>query len=97
MVNLNECTGFQWDEYNTEKIWSKHKVTPTECEQTFFNRPFITAEDVKHSQDELRYFALGQADTGRQLFLVFTIRTTLIRCISVRDMSRKERKVYEKS
>jgi len=31
------------------------------------------------------------------LFVVFMIRKTLVRIISARDMSRKERKVYEQS
>ena len=43
------------------------------------------------------YFALGETDIGRLLFVVFTIRNNLIRVISARDMNRRERKVYEKS
>lgn len=97
MKEITHSTGFQWDDHNTRKIWEKHHVTPSECEQTFFNRPFITAEDDKHSQSEKRYFALGQTDAGRRLYMVFTFRTSLIRFISARDMSRKERKVYEQS
>jgi uncharacterized protein len=33
-------------------------------------------------------------DNARLLFVVFTLRGTLIRVVSARDMSRKERKVY---
>jgi uncharacterized DUF497 family protein len=44
----------------------------------------------------LRFYLLGQTDAARLLFVVFTLRGTLIRVISARDMSRKERKVYEK-
>lgn len=95
MKNLADCTGFQWDEYNATKIWEKHAVTPMESEQAFFNRPLIVADDAKHSQGEKRYYALGRTDAGRLLFLAFTIRRTLIRIISARDMSRKERKVYQ--
>ena len=94
---LQECTGFQWDEGNVRKIWDKHQVTPVECEQVFFNLPLIAAEDLKHSQRELRLFTLGQTDLGRRLFAVFTIRNKQIRVISARDMSRKERKEYERS
>ena len=91
---LQECTGFQWDEANVHRIWGKHKVTPVECEQIFFNMPLIAAEDTKHSQKELRFFTLGQTDMGRRLFTVFTIRKKLIRAISARDMNQKE---YERS
>ena len=92
---LLECEGFQWDEGNIRKIWEKHKVTPAECEQIFFNLPLVAAEDPKHSQKEPRFYTLGQTDMGRRLFSAFTIRKKLIRVISARDMSRKERKEYE--
>jgi uncharacterized protein len=38
---------------------------------------------------------LGQTDARRLLFIVFTIRDDLIRVISARPMSRRERRVYE--
>ncbi len=94
---ITDSAGFQRDEYNTGTIWGKHHVTPSECEQAFFNLPFIATEDEKHSQSEKRYFALGQADAGRRLYMVFTFRKSLVRFISARDMSRKERTVYEPS
>ena len=87
--------GFQWDAGNRDKNWNTHRVRTTECEQAFFNRPLVVAEDVQHSQHEERFFALGQTDGGRRLFMVFTIRGTLIRVISARDMNRKERAVYQ--
>lgn len=92
---LSGCSGFEWDEHNSEKIWGKHKVTPSECEETFFNPPLIVAGDVKHSQKETRFYSLGHSNAGRMLFVVFTVRQGLIRIISARDMNRKERKVYQ--
>lgn len=97
MKELSNCTGFQWDEHNADKIWDKHSVTRTECEQLFFNQPLIVADDTKHSKKEKRYYVLGQTDTGRRLYLIFTTRKLVVRVISARDMSRKERRVYEKS
>jgi len=94
---LQECTGFDWDEGNLEKNWINHKVTAAECEQTFFNLPLIVAGDVKHSRKESRFYALGQTDVGRLLFLIFTVRRKLIRVISARDMNRKERRIYQSS
>ena len=92
---LYDCNGFQWDEYNSQKIWIKHKVTPLECEQTFFNRPFIVADDVIHSQVEKRFYALGKTDINKKLFIVFTIRKKLIRVILARKMSVKEKRSYD--
>ncbi len=88
------CTGFEWDEHNAEKNWLKHHVSPEECEEVFFNLPLIVAEDTGHSEQECRYYCLGQTSRSRFLFIVFTVRGNLIRIISARDMSRKERNVY---
>ena len=41
-----------------------------------------------------RWFLLGRTDQNRLLFVVFTVRNSLIRVISDRDMSKKERKTY---
>ncbi|MDH5762239.1 MAG: BrnT family toxin [Nitrospinota bacterium] len=92
---LRKCTGFEWDEHNTDKNWQKHQVTSSECEEVFFNRPLAVADDVRHSEKENRFYALGNTNAGRFLFVVFTIRRSQVRVISARDMNRKERKVYQ--
>ena len=91
---LSACAGFDWDEGNSKKNWIKHKVTPAECEQIFFNQPLLIKDDVQHSETEKRFLALGQTDKNRSLFIAFTLRIDLIRVISARDMSRKEREAY---
>lgn len=96
-ISFDGCTGFEWDDHNEGKNRDKHQVQPEECEEAFFNIPFIVAEDLKHSATETRFFALGKSDSGRSLFIVFTIRANKVRVISARDMSRKERAVYEKA
>ena len=92
---LLSCSGFEWDEYNANKNLKKHGVSPSESEEIFFNRPLIVADDQRHSREERRFYALGQTDRDRKLFAVFTVRGDNIRVISARDMSRKEREVYE--
>ena len=57
----------------------------------------LLGSDQEHSGREERFYALGQTDAGRLLFLVFTVRGSLIRLISARDMSRKERRIYRSS
>ena len=93
---LLACTGFDWDEGNLLKNWEKHGVTVAECEQVFFNRPLLALPDERHSSAEARFYLLGKADSGRYLFVVFTIREERIRVISARDQSRKERRSYER-
>ena len=52
--------------------------------------------DTEHSQEELRFQALGKTNNNRMLFLSFTIRNNKVRIISARDASKKERREYEK-
>lgn len=92
--SLPEFEGFDWSGGNAEKNWAVHRVAPLEAEQVFFNRPLICVPDAAHSQNERRYYVLGQTDEGRELFVSFTMRSKRVRVISVRDMSRKERKEY---
>jgi len=93
--DLSQCRGFQWDEGNTEKNWVQHQVSQGEAEQVFFNRPLVVVEGEQRTEFTQRYYALGQTDARRLLFIVFTIRDDLLRVISARPMSRRERRVYE--
>lgn len=94
---LRQCIGFEWDEGNAEKNWLLHRVTRGETEQLFFNQPLLVAGDALHSATEERYYALGTTNRKRLLFVVFTIRGDLIRVISARDMTKKERERYRAS
>ncbi|MEK7667649.1 MAG: BrnT family toxin [Gemmatimonadota bacterium] len=91
---LAHCTGFEWNAGNAEKNWSTHRVSQAECEQVFFSRPVVIAPDLAHSGSEARFAALGTTHAGRRLSVVFTIRATLVRVISARDMSRRDRRIY---
>ena len=92
---LADCTGFDWDEGNADKNWRRHRVTASECEQVFFNQPLVVARDSEHSKWEMRFYALGQTDAGRLLFVVFIIRRNLIRIVSARNMNHSEQKRYQ--
>jgi uncharacterized DUF497 family protein len=95
LITMPDFEGFDWSGGNAEKNWDRHQVSPLEAEQVFFNSPLLTGEDDAHSQQEKRFFALGQTDEGRELFIAFTVRRRRLRVVSARDMSRKERKVYQ--
>lgn len=97
MIDWSKLLGFNWDDGNREKN-EKHGVTKSEVEEVFFNMPLLVLEDSKHSQSGIRLHALGKTNAERHLHITFTLRAnqTLIRVISARDMSRKERAIYEK-
>lgn len=94
-MSIADIIGFDWDAGNQEKNWLKHRVARLECEQIFFNEPLFVDPDIDHSCREVRFRALGSTNSGRLLFLSFTVRNGFIRIISARPMSRLERKIYE--
>lgn len=98
MVILEKVTGFDWDDGNSRKN-DRHDVSMAEAEQVFFNAPVLVLPDPAHSRAEPRYHALGKTIDGRRLHITFTLRSggKLIRVISARDMSKKERKIYEQA
>ena len=75
-----------------ERIFAK-------CAKGWNPVPLLLTDDLKHSQREPRFHALGKTDQDRRLQVTFTERAngTLIRPISARTMSRKERAVYEQA
>ena len=97
MLDIDSLDGFEWDEGNLTKNWDRRQVSSAECEEVFLNVPLVLADDVMHSAHEARYYALGQTNNGRLLFIAFTVRATRIRVISARLMSGKERRVYDQA
>ena len=93
MINFEKIEGFDWDDGNDRKSKDKHQVSQAE------DVPLVLAPDVKHSQTEPRFHALGKTTAGRLLHITFTLRFVgrKIRPISAREMHRKERRVYEES
>ncbi|MFL9501466.1 BrnT family toxin [Rhodopseudomonas palustris] len=92
-----EVAGFDWELGNRAKC-AKHGVTVAEIEG-LFRGPISVFPDPAHSLSEERFKAIGRTETGRMVFVVFTLRTrsdrTLIRPISARYMHRKEIAAYE--
>ena len=97
MQRIDGIIGFDWDEGNLSKNPDKHGTANSESEEIFFNEPLVVVDDIRHSEQESRYYALGKTNEGRMLFVVFTLRKDKIRIISSRDMNKKEQAIYEKA
>ena len=67
------------------------------CEaSTVFGDPFaLTYSDPDHSDNETRYITIGLSDEGRLLIVSHTDRVNIIRIISARKTTRRERRLYE--
>jgi len=96
MLDFGRVAGFEWDAGNRGKNL-KHGVTDGEAEQLFFSQPLFILADIRHSDRESRYHALGRTVDGRRLHVTFTLGDDgqRIRVISARDMHRKERAIYD--
>src|SRR5690348_12622514 len=87
---------FEWDQGNSTKSLQKHRVDVESAEQFFRNKDFLVPLGIQVSPaaNEPRFGALGMDLLGRYLSVSFTIRQGKIRVISIRPMSRTERKQY---
>lgn len=95
MITFDNIIGFDWDKGNIDKNLIKHKVSSKGTEGLFKNTPLLINTDKKHStKEEPRFLGLGKTDSGRKLFISFTLRKDKIRIISARVMSKRERKLY---
>jgi uncharacterized DUF497 family protein len=96
-LDENGLGGFDWDRGNVSKC-QKHGVSVAEIE-SLFGSGLLVLPDSAHSKAEPRQ-GHRQAEAGRWVFLVFTIRVRaadrMIRPISARYMHAKEVAAYEK-
>lgn len=97
MPELSQTVGFDWHDGNSRKSLNRHSVSQREAEQVFLDPRLLVFFDERHSAEEGRYHAYGRTAAGRLLHVSFTLRqnATLVRVISVRSMSGKERSRYE--
>ncbi len=86
-----------WLPHIVDKLAWKHHVMPREVEEVLFDNPFYRKVQKGHIPGEDLYAALGQTEGGRYLIVFFVYKTTReALLISARDMSKKERRQYER-
>ena len=80
-----------------EKINKKHKVSKTEVEDVFKNKPkFRRGTKGNYIKDNV-YYAFGRTYGRRLMFIVFIFkRNNEALIISARDMDNKEKSMYSK-
>ena len=87
---------FEWDMAKAESNLQKHSISFEAASSAFDDSFALIAPDEKHSNVEHRQRLIGEADGG-VLVIAFTMRAagSVIRLISARKASRKERMLYE--
>ena len=86
---------FVWDNNKAESNALKHGITFEEA-VTVFADPYLQfTEDSQHSQGEQREWAIGEAENGAIVVVVFTMRGQQMRIISARRATKRECQRYE--
>lgn len=85
---------FQWDEANIEHI-AEHGIEPEEAEQAFDDPDRVPAR-VYRTPTERRRTIIGASETGRILYVVYTMRQGMIRIVSAREAEERFRRQYRR-
>jgi uncharacterized DUF497 family protein len=86
-----------WRQQFVEKIQLKHGVSTSEVEQTLHSKPHVRRVERGKVKGEHFYAAFGRSSAGRYLVIFFILKRGQIALpISARDMTRTERRFYEK-
>lgn len=90
---------FSWDAGKALNNLKKHAVSFEEAATVFVDADALDWDDPEHSYSEQRSKRLGSSLAGRILIVVYTQRRLkhgqeVIRIISARQATRKERQAY---
>ncbi len=86
---------FEWDPEKATLNRSKHGVTFDEAGTVFFDPLAATFADPEHSVDEFRFITIGWSTDRRLLLVSHTEGGDMIRIISARQATPRERKRHE--
>ena len=88
---------FEWDESKATANLTKHGVSFEEAKTVFDNVLAVIFDDEVHSVGEKREIIIGHSQNNRLLLISFTERSNIIRIISARLATRREREDYEQN
>jgi uncharacterized DUF497 family protein len=88
---------FEWDENKAAANLLKHGVSFEEAATVFGDPLSDTFDDPDHSAEEHRFVIIGMSERGKMLIVAHTDDGDIVRIISAREPTRREREFYEKS
>jgi uncharacterized protein len=93
---------FDWDDTKAQSNLKDHKVDFNDAMTVLKDPLAITSFDEGHSDDEERWITVGNSSTGQLLLVVHTFTSlsatsALVRIISAREPTKRERQHYEQS
>ena len=87
---------FEWDDKKASENLTKHGVSFSEASTVFADPLSRTILDSLYSEEEERLVILGQSGLQHTLVVVHTYRGEVIRIISARPATSRERRDYER-
>jgi hypothetical protein len=91
----NMAVRFEWDGVKARSNWEKHGVSFEEAATIFGDPLSLTVGDPDHSRAEERHVTIGSSAASRVLVVIHTDRGDVIRLISARPATPRERRTYE--
>jgi hypothetical protein len=88
---------FEWDDSKARLNRRNHGVGFEEAATVFVDPLARIFDDEAHSTEELREIIIGHSSDDRLLLVCFTERSDVVRIISARKVTRKERRDYEEN
>jgi uncharacterized protein len=86
---------FEWDPSKAKQNRRKHRVSFHEAATVFADPLSATYSDPEHSASEQRFLTVGMSEVSRVLIVAHSDRDEVIRIISARKATRREREHYE--
>ncbi len=88
---------FDWDDHKARLNLRNHGIGFDEAATVFVDPLARIFDDEAHSVEESREIIIGHSSEDRLLLVCFTERADVIRIISARKATRKERSDYEEN
>jgi uncharacterized DUF497 family protein len=86
---------FDWNDKKATINLAKHSVSFDEAQTVFDDLYYVDFFDPDHSETEHRYIRMGFSNQQRLLIVYYTERNNVIRLISARKTTKKEKQFYE--
>ena len=84
---------YEWDPNKAKSNYKKHGVRFADVVGVFEDEDAISIEDEHKGED--RFITIGRDFLGRILVVVYTFRDIVIRIISARKATARERQMYK--
>ncbi len=86
---------FYWEPNKAARVLAERGISLEEVKTVFADAFVEFVPDLAHSIEEARFTAIGTSAQDRLLVVTFTERNQIVRIITAREATPKERRYYE--